>query len=131
MDGAHAAARLEAMDRRDTHGEAPAALTVALVIVVIESAAQAAFVLNRDDYGPGGKALVVAAIGVKVLFAVWARRLSAGGALGLLALELMGVVVALGAAWSIELRYALVASVVAVYVLVLSSLHAFPTPELP
>lgn len=119
------------MERSDTPVDAPAALTAALVIVTVESAAQSAFVLNRDDYGPGGKALVIGAIGLKVLFAVWARRLSAGGALGLLALELMGIVIALGAAWSIELRYALVASVVAVYALVLSSLHAFPSPELP
>jgi hypothetical protein len=60
-----------------------------------------------------------------------ARRLSAGGALGLLAFELVGILVALGAAWSMGLRLALVACVVAVYALVLSSLHAFPTPELP
>ena len=119
------------MDRTAAPLEPPAALTAALVIVSIESAAQAAFVLDRGDYGPGGKGLVIGAIGLKVLFAVWARRLSAGGALGLLALELVGILVALGAAWSIQLRYALVASVVAVYVLVLSSLHAFPSPELP
>jgi hypothetical protein len=109
----------------------PLALTVALAIVVVESAVQAGFVIGRDDYGPGGKGLLVLAIGAKVLFAALARRLSAGGALGLLAFELVGILVALGAAWSMGLRLALVACVVAVYALVLSSLHAFPTPELP
>jgi hypothetical protein len=107
------------------------ALTAALVLVTVESAAQAAFVLGRDDYGPGGKALVIAAISSKVVLAVLARRLSAGGALGLLALEAVGILVALGAGWDVGLRVALVACVVGVYALVLSSLHAFPTPELP
>lgn len=119
------------MDRTDVATQAPAALTVALAIVVVESLAQSAFVLSRDDYGPGGKALLLGAFGCKVLFAMWARRLSAGGALGLLTFELVGILVALGASWAIELRWALVAAVVAVYALVLSSLHAFPTPELP
>lgn len=125
------AARLVAMDRTDVATQAPAALTVALAIVVLESLAQSAFVLSRDDFGPGGKALLLGAFGCKVLFAVWARRLSAGGALGLLTVELVGVLVALGASWAVELRWALVAAVAAVYALVLSSLHAFPTPELP
>lgn len=110
---------------------APAALTVALVLVIVEASAESAFVLARDDYGPGGKALVIAVFGFKVLLATWARRLSAGGALGLLAFELTGLVIATGAAWAIELRFALVACVVAIFVLVLSSLHAFPSPELP
>ena len=112
-------------------GRPPVALTLALAIVVVESTVQAGFVIGRDDYGPGGKGLLVLAIGAKVLFAAMARRLSAGGALGLLAFELVGILVALGAAWSMGLRLALVACVVAVYALVLSSLHAFPTPELP
>lgn len=118
------------MHHSDVPPRAPAALTAALVVVTIESAAQAAFVLARDDYGPGGKGLVIAAISLKVLFAVWARRLSAGGALGLLAFEATGIVVALGASWAIELRYALAASVIVVYALVISSLNAFPSPEL-
>ena len=119
------------MHRTDVATQAPVALTVALAIVVVESLAQSAFVLSRDAYGPGGKAFLLGAFGCKVLFAVWARRRSAGGALGLLTFELVGILVALGAPWAIELRWALVAAVVAVYALVLSSLHAFPTPELP
>ncbi len=119
------------MDELDRRNPAPTALTVAFVLVLAESAAEAGFVIGRDDYGPGGKALVVAAIGTKVLLAARARRLSAGGALGLLAFEVIGILVALGAAWSLGLRLALAACVVAVFALVLSSLHAFPSPELP
>lgn len=59
------------------------------------------------------------------------RRLSAGGALGLLVFELVGILVAIGVEWAMGLRLLLVANVAAVYALVLSSLHAFPTPELP
>ena len=109
----------------------PVALTVALVLVVAQSVAESAFVVARDDYGPGGKALVIGAIGLKVLLAAWTRRLRAGAALGLLAFEAVGILVALGASWSFALRLALAACVVAVYALVLSSLHAFPSPELP
>ena len=118
-----------------THAEAPPRvpwmLHAAFWIVLVESLAQGAFVVARDDYGPGGKGLVLLAFATKVLFAHLARRLSAGGVLGLLVLELVGILVALGADWAVWLRLALVATVVAVYALVLSSLRAFPTPELP
>lgn len=109
----------------------PVALTVALAIVVVETAFEVAFVIGRDDYGPGGKAVVALMLLTKVVLAVWARQLRAGGALGLLAFELVGILVAIGAGWALGLRLGLVACVVAVYVLVLSSLHAFPSPELP
>ena len=104
---------------------------MALVLVALQSAAEAAFVVARDDYGPGGKGLVIGVIALKVVFAVWTRRLRAGGALGLLAFEAVGILVALGAGWSSLLRVALAACVVTVWALVLSSLHAFPSPELP
>lgn len=109
----------------------PAALTLAVIVVAVESTAQAVFVMARDDFGVGAKLVLVAVVASKVLFAAMARRLRAGGALGLLAFELVGVLVALRVDWAMTARLALVASVVAVYVLVLSSLHAFPTPELP
>ncbi len=109
----------------------PIGLTIALVIVTIETVAESMFVLARDDYGPGGKGLVIAMFGAKIVFAARARRLKAGSVLGLLLFELVGILVALGADWDLSLRLGLVATVVAVYSLVLSSLHAFPTPELP
>ena len=122
---------MEAPTRPSPPRRAPAALTVALVLVTLQSLAESAFVVARDDYGPGGKALVIGAIGLKVLFAAWTRRLRPGAALGLLAFEAVGILVALGAEWSSLLRVALAACVITVYALVLSSLHAFPSPELP
>lgn len=114
-----------------TSDTAPVALTVALVIVTIQTLAESAFVIARDDYGPGGKGLVVGMLGLKIFFAARARRLRAGAVLGLLMFELVGILVALGADWHMGLRLGLVATVVTVFSLVLSSLHAFPTPELP
>ncbi|MDE0804824.1 MAG: hypothetical protein OSA99_16055 [Acidimicrobiales bacterium] len=118
------------METADTTTRAPAALTVVLVLVTIETIAEVAFVIARDDYGPGGKALVGGLVAMKIFLAISARRLQAGGALGLLLFELVGILVAIGAAWSLTLRLVLVACVITVYVLVLSSLHAFPTPEI-
>ena len=109
----------------------PWTLHAAFWLVLAESAIQGAFVVSRDDWGNVGKALILLAFVAKVGFAQLARRLSAGGALGLLVFELVGILVAIGAEWAMGLRLLLVANVVAVYALVLSSLHAFPTPELP
>lgn len=124
-----------AMPDRATPAEAavrpPVALTIAVVVVVVETAFEVAFVFGRDDYGPGGKVLITMVLASKILLALSARRLRAGGALGLLLFELVGILVAVGAGWSLALRLGLVACVVAVYFLVLSSLHAFPPPELP
>ena len=120
--------------RPDGAAEAPAVpwmLHAAFWLVLAESVAEGAFVIGRDDYGPGGKALVLLAFVAKVGFADRARRFSAGGVLGLLVFEPVGILVALGADWAMSLRLLLVATVVAVYVLVLTSLRAFPTPELP
>ena len=109
----------------------PWTLHAAFWLVLVESIAEVVFVVLRDYYGPGGKALVSSGFLAKILFARMARDLSAGGVLGLLVFELVGILVALGADWALGLRLGLVGVVVTVYVLVLSSLHAFPTPELP
>lgn len=109
----------------------PWTLHAAFWVVLAESVVEGAFVVGRDDWGALGKVLVLFAFVAKVAFAHLARRLSAGGALGLLVFELVGILVAIAADWTMSLRLLLVATVVAVYALVLSSLHAFPTPELP
>ncbi len=49
----------------------------------------------------------------------------------MLVFELVGILVAVSADWALVVRLALVATVACVFVLVLSSLRAFPTPELP
>lgn len=109
----------------------PPALTVVLVLVTVETAAEVAFVLGGGHFGPGGRALLALLLLAKVVLAARARKLHADGAVGLLLFELIGVLVALGADWPVPVRLALVACVVAVFVLVLASLHAFPMPELP
>ncbi len=109
----------------------PWTLTLAFWIVVVESAAESLYVLTGDAYGPGGRVLLVLAFAAKAGFAHLARRRSAGGVLGLLTFELVGILVAIGADWSPAVRVGLVATVVAVFVLVLSSLRTFPSPELP
>jgi len=111
--------------------QVPWMLHAAFWLVLVESLAEGAFVVARDDYGPGGKGLVLLAFVAKVGFAHLARRLSAGGVLGLLLFELVGILVAVGADWALWLRLLLVATVAAVFALVLSSLRAFPSPELP
>lgn len=124
-------ARLPGMPAPETTTRPPTALTIALVLVTLETAAEITIVLGRDDYGPGGKGFIIAILGLKVALAVGARRLRAGSALGLLVFELVGILVAAGADWAPLARVSLVACVIAVFVLVLSSLHAFPSPELP
>lgn len=119
------------MTAAPTATRAPVALTVAFVVVVGQTVAEAAVVLDRPDYGPGGKGFVLSMLALQLACAHWARRLRAGGAVGLLLFEVVGILVALGADWSVPVRLALASSVVAVFWLVLSSLHAFPTPELP
>ena len=109
----------------------PWTLHAAFWLVLAESLVEGAFVVARDDWGSMGKVLILLAFLAKVGFAQLARRLSAGGVLGLLVFEWMGILVAIGAEWSMALRLLLVATVLAVNALVLSSLHAFPTPELP
>ncbi len=118
------------MEASTTATRPPVALTVVLVLVTVETVAEIAFVLARDDYGPGGKGLIGGLLAMKIFLAASARKLQAGGALGLLLFELSGILVATGADWSMTLRLALVACVVTVYALVISSLHAFPSPEI-
>lgn len=105
-------------------------LSIAFVIVLIETTLEIAFVFGRDDYGPGGKALVGGMFALKVVFAWWVRRLSPGAVFGLLLFELTGVLVATGASFALELRILLVGCVIAVFGLVGSSLSAFPSPEI-
>jgi hypothetical protein len=122
---------MPAPSRTEARTHVPWMLHAAFWLVLAQSALEALFVLGRDDWGPGGKALVLLAFVAKVGFAELARRLSAGGVLGLLVFQAVGILVALGADWALWLRLLLVANVVAVFALVLSSLRAFPSPELP
>lgn len=105
-------------------------LWLVFVIVLVETAFEVAFVLGRDDYGPGGKALVAALFLLKIWFAWRVRSLSAPAVFGLLLFELSGIIVASGAAFSMGVRALLVGCVIAVFALVGSCLSAFPSPEI-
>jgi hypothetical protein len=121
----------------------PVALTIALVVVLIEAVAEIAALFVGDPGndqsgfsalrgGPGGLAILASVIGCKIVFAVRTRQLKAGSALGLLALESVGMLAAVASqTWTLELRVLVAVTVVTVFGLVLSSLHAFPTPVLP
>lgn len=103
-------------------------LWAALAIVVAETSLEIAFVFARDDYGPGGKALVGGLFALKILFAWGVVRLNPGAVFGLLLFELTGILVALGADFAMGVRLLLVACVIAVFALVGSSLSAFESP---
>lgn len=105
-------------------------LYLVLAIVTAETAFEVAFVIGRDDYGPGGKGLVVALFAVKVWFAWRLLRLSAPAVFGLALFELSGLIVATAPGFDTWIRVLLVACVVSVFALVGSCLSAFPSPEI-
>lgn len=107
-----------------------ARLGTAFVLVVVETALEIGFVFGRDDYGPGGKALVAGLFALKIVFAHGVRRLRAGAVFGLFLFEATGLLVAAGASFSAGVRVLLVACVIAVFALVGSCLSAFPSPEI-
>ena len=110
----------------------PLALRIGAALLVVQVTAGIVVVLTGDRYGPGGRLFTAALIGLGYLFAHSAVRLRAGGALGALLLELSALLVALGARdWPSGARVAVGVSAVAVVVLVLASLPAFPSPDLP
>jgi hypothetical protein len=112
--------------------EVPWTLRAAVALVTVEAFAEAVGVAGRSELTVGLRVGLVLCIGLKVLFAWRARRLSAGAVLGLLLLEGTTVVAALGATDAAPaVRVALAGVALAVLALLSSSLHAFPSPTLP
>ena len=105
-------------------------LWAVLAIVVVETVLEIAFVVGRDDYGPGGKGLLALLFLLNVVFAEMVRRLSAGGVFGLVLFQLGSVPVVFGASFAFELRALLLGCVIVTISLVASCLHAFPSPEI-
>jgi hypothetical protein len=76
--------------------------------------------------------LLVAALAVKYVFCVLVTRRSAGAFLGLVFWEVCGLLIALTAPRvALELRLVEVVLALAVTVLLFTSLHLFPTAQLP
>lgn len=106
-----------------------ARLWVVFAIVAVETGLEIAFVIGREDYGPGGKGLLVLLFALKLVFAHFVRRLSAGAVFGLVLFELGALPVAAGADYAVVLRLLLVGCVISTIALLASCLHAFPSPE--
>ena len=110
----------------------PLTLRAAVAIVSIEALVEAVAVAGRTELRPALRVALICCLGGKWLAAwgVSARR--PGAALALLLLEGTTVLAALGATETpIEVRLALGAVAIAVIVLLLVSLDAFPSPTLP
>src|SRR5947207_870156 len=78
-----------------------------------------------------GRVGLMAVVGLQLVFARGAWHLSAGSVLGLLAFEAMAVVAAVAGDGALVIRGALAASALTVVVLLLMSISAFPSPDLP
>jgi len=110
----------------------PWTLRAAAGLASLQAGVEVVAVARRHELTPGLRGLLVASIALTWLLAWGAVRRRAGAALGLLLLEGTTVVAALGAVDSSgPVRLALGGTAVAVLVLLLRSLHAFPSPALP
>lgn len=118
------------MAETDSRAQVPTRLLIAAAIVTVESLIEIGYVLGNDEYPPLGKIAFAALFGLKIVLAYRMCQLKAGAALGVVVVELAGIQVALSPDLAGGLRLILILGVGAVLVLVLTSLHAFPSPEI-
>ena len=111
--------------------ERPRALAWAANIVILQTTVELAYVVGRKEFTPGLRAGLVVVVALQYVFARGALRMSAGSVLGLLAYEAMAVVAAIGGDGALVIRGALAAVSISVMVLLMVSIAAFPSPELP
>lgn len=110
----------------------PWTLRASAGLVSVEALVEAVAVAGRTALTPGLRVVLVLSLAMKWLFAWRVLRLSHGAALGLLLIEGTTIVAAFGAVdTDLPVRLALGGTALAVVVLLLASLHAFPTPALP
>ena len=110
----------------------PWTLRAAAAVIGAEALAEALAVGGRTSLTVGLRVGLVLCISLKWVFAWRVQHRSAGAALGLLMLEGTTIVAALGAVdTGAGTRLALGGTALAAIVLLLSSLHAFPSPSLP
>lgn len=109
----------------------PPALVWAANIVILQTTVELAYVVGRKEFTPGLRIGLVAVVGLQYVFARGALRMSAGSVLSLLAYEAMAVVAAIGGDGAIAIRGALASVSISVMVLLMVSIAAFPSPELP
>lgn len=112
--------------------EVPWTLRAAAGLVSVEALAEAVVVAGRAELTPGLRVGLVLCVSLKWMFAWRALRLRAGAMLGLLMLEGTTIVAAFGAVESsLGARVGVGVVALASLGLLSSSLHAFPSPELP
>ena len=109
----------------------PRTLAWACSLVVLQTAAEVAYVIGRDEYTPGLRIALAAVLTLQLVFAQGAMRMSAGSVLALMAYEMMTIVAAIAGDGAFVIRGALAASAVSVMVLLLVSISAFPPPDMP
>jgi|GEM_PF-2614501 hypothetical protein len=110
----------------------PWTLGAAAALVAVEALVEAVAVAGRSSLTPGLRIGLVLCIALKWLAAAGVLRRSAVAALGLLLLQGTTVVAAFGAVESpVALRLALGVVAATSIWLLLASLHAFPSPDLP
>jgi hypothetical protein len=109
----------------------PRSLRWAATIVVLQTSAELAYVAGRRELTPGLRVGLMGVLALQLLFIRGAWRLSAGSMLGLLVFEAMAVIAAIGGDGPIVIRGALAASALSVMVLLVMSISAFPSPDLP
>ena len=109
----------------------PRSLRWAVTIIALQATIELAYVAGRNELTPGLRVGLMAVLALQLLFARGAWRMSAGSVLGLLAFEAMAVVAAIAGDGALVVRGALAASALTVVVLLLMSISAFPSPDLP
>jgi hypothetical protein len=111
--------------------ERPRSLRVAATIVVLQTVAEMAYVAGRKELTPGLRVGLIGVLALQLVFMRGAWRLSAGSVFGLLAFEAMAIVAAIGNDGALWVRGALAASALGVMALLMMSISAFPSPDLP
>jgi hypothetical protein len=109
----------------------PRTLVWAANIIVLQTTAELAYVVGRRELTVGLRAGLAAVVALQYVFARRALRMSAGSVLGLLSFEAMAVVAAIAGDGALVIRGALAATAISVMVLLMVSISAFPSPDLP
>lgn len=109
----------------------PRTLVWASSLVVLQTSVELAYVVGRREYTPGLRIGLAGVVALQLLFARGVMRLSAGSVLALMAFETMAVVAAIAGDGALVIRGALAAAAISVMVLLMVSISAFPSPDLP
>ena len=109
----------------------PRTLMWAANIIGLQTTAELAYVVGRRELTVGLRVGLVAVVALQYVFARGALRMSAGSVLGLFAFEVMAIVAAIAGDGALVIRGALAATALSVMVLLMVSISAFPSPDLP